>query len=264
MSWFKSGNSSESYYDFKGHLYTPSGTAWYWKDKEVYIFKMWLKEPAKGHGITIEIKGDMPNTGCKDGTTSTFLINDDYRIIFPPEMNKYPCFDSVAINGLYLRSEFSNYDPMLIKNGDNILKETIEKIDIEKKEIAGREAEKARFKKAWNEAKKESSGEFIEQSSRIVDPGLHIEFRHIIDLVARTRRHIFDLRLGNPSLPATALDQYFRISFFHDRKLVIKTRRANHLATALFGSDIDVAQFRLDKPRRRRCGNQKCEGKKHH
>ena len=73
---------------------------------------MWLKEPAKGHGITIEIKGDMPNTGCKDGTTSTFLINDDYRIIFPPEMNKYPCFDSVAINGLYLRSEFSNYDSM--------------------------------------------------------------------------------------------------------------------------------------------------------
>ena len=167
LSWFKSGNSSESYYDFKGHLYTPSGSAWYWKDKEVYIFKMWLKEPAKGHGITIEIKGDMPNTGCKDGTTLTFLINDDYRIIFPPEMNKYPCFDSVAINGLYLRSEFSNYDPMLIKNGDNILKETIEKIDVEKKEIAEREAEKDNFKKAWNEAKKESSGEFIEHSIKI-------------------------------------------------------------------------------------------------
>ena len=62
-------------------------------------------------------------------------------------MNKYPCFDSVAINGLYLRSEFSNYDPMLIKNGDNILKETIEKIDIEKRKLPDGKRKKPGLKK---------------------------------------------------------------------------------------------------------------------
>lgn len=179
LSWKKTGDELVTYvgggyplhYNFQiEHDDTYQRGVWYWKDKKHHDFLILPKEPTKGHGITFEIKGDMPYTGCKSGTTLTFLIDDDYRLIFPSTINKYSCFDSVATNGfrdVTFEYYLEKYKSGPIKNGDTSLKDIIKKIDSQKKENARHAAEEARFEKAWNEAKADSLNDLIEYSIKM-------------------------------------------------------------------------------------------------
>lgn len=138
---------------------------YFWKDKKHHEFYMSSIEPQNGNGVTIEIKDDMPNTGCKKGTEITFLIDEDYRIKFPADIKKYACLDSISKEGLRITHEGSDYK---IEDGSTFLKNILEGMTAIKNEKAEQDAAEARFKKAWDEAKNTSSkNESIEHSFKM-------------------------------------------------------------------------------------------------
>ena len=71
-----------------------------WKDRKDYKVSLYTEEPKEVNGVTIVIASDLQNTGCKKGTTITFSVNDEFKILFPQNLKKNACFDSLAINGL--------------------------------------------------------------------------------------------------------------------------------------------------------------------
>lgn len=87
-----------------------------WKDKKQVKVSMHQFPPTGDNGITIILDTDLPNTGCKKGTSITFLIDKDYRILFPNNLKKHACFDSLAINGSYNRDFFIPW----FLNGDGV------------------------------------------------------------------------------------------------------------------------------------------------
>ncbi|WP_407456176.1 hypothetical protein [Fibrobacter sp.] len=179
LSWIKTNEYPHSCLGCNNEPYVDSlHRAWFWKDKKYHKFFIRDKEPLKGHGVTIELGNDMPNTGCKSGTSLTFLIDNDYRIVFPKEMKEYPCFDSISIKGLGYYNENFYYDIDLgeihrlyrqdsVKDGDLFFKNIIETIAAEKKKIATQKAANSLFKKAWENAKNTPLDESVEHSIKL-------------------------------------------------------------------------------------------------